>query len=116
MAATRSVTIADDPQTGGTYSPSSITINQGDTITWSYPVGATQHTVTDRPNQGDTFDSGLLSSGGTFNHHFTKAGTFTYYCKVHGSASGPCNMCGTVIVKAASTPTPVVTKKPTPAP
>ena len=124
MASTQAVTISDTPQ-GGAYSPPTVTIAQDDTVSWSYAAGATQHTVTARPGQALSFDSGLLSPGGTFNKvfHLNKpAGTYsvTYYCKIHGSSSGPCNMCGSVTVSVPSTPpptlTPIPTKKPTPAP
>src|SRR5438874_6331381 len=85
IAATHSVTISDDPQTGGKYSPSSIPINNNDSVQWSYPVGASQHTVSSRPGQAIAFDSGLISPGGQFSKQFKlnkPAGTYTitYYC------------------------------------
>jgi plastocyanin len=40
-----------------------------------------------------SFKSALFGQGGTFNHTFTKAGTYPYYCAIHP------NMLGTIIVK-----------------
>ena len=46
------------------------------------------------------WDSGVRSQGATFTHTFNSAGTFPYYCRVHGQV-------GTVIVtNATPTPTP----------
>jgi Copper binding proteins, plastocyanin/azurin family len=51
------------------------------------------------PNKGKDFDSGLTppnaltTTGKTFQHTFTTAGTFPYFCQVHPG------MAGTVIVK-----------------
>ena len=61
---------------GYAFSPSSITINVGDTIVWTNYDSAS-HTVTS--NDG-TFDSGSISNGNTFSFTFTSAGTFNYYC------------------------------------
>ncbi len=66
------------------YSPSSITITAGDTLTWTndgtVPEG---HTVT-----GDGFDSGTLSHGQTYSHTFTTAGSFPYVCTLHPFMKG----------------------------
>ena len=67
------------------YSPSSITINVGDTIIWTNQESSMPHTVT--ANDG-SFDSGYMSSGDTFSFTFTSAGTFDYYCAYHSSMTG----------------------------
>lgn len=41
----------------------------------------------------DTEAAGVLEQGHSFNHTFTQAGTYTYYCDVH-----PSNMAGSVEV------------------
>jgi uncharacterized repeat protein (TIGR01451 family) len=73
------------------YSPSTITIHVGDTVTWTN-VGAMAHTVT---ADDGSFDSGSLNTGDTWSMTFQTAGTFTYYCTPHPW------MKGTVIVKSA---------------
>jgi plastocyanin len=80
------------------FSPSTITIRAGQTVIWrnNDPVF---HTTTSGSCPGGVcspvsgWDSGMLSMGQTFSHLFGTAGTFTYYCKVHGAS-----MQGTVIV------------------
>ena len=69
---------------GYAFSPSSITINVGDTIVWTNYDSAS-HTVTS--NDG-TFDSGSISNGNTFSFTFTSAGTFNYYCAPHPNMTG----------------------------
>lgn len=69
---------------GYAFSPSSITINVGDTIVWTNYDSAS-HTVTS--NDG-TFDSGSISNGDTFSFTFTSAGTFNYYCAPHPNMTG----------------------------
>jgi plastocyanin len=89
---TRTVNVVDNnnPTThyiniqGSAFSPSSITINVGDTIVWTNYDSAS-HTVTS--NDG-TFDSGSITNGNTFSFTFTSAGTFDYYCAPHPGMTG----------------------------
>jgi plastocyanin len=53
------------------------------TVTWRND-DSVAHTVT--ANDG-SFDSGTLQPGQSFSHTFTSAGTFSYYCAIHGQAS-----------------------------
>ena len=85
-AASGAVTIADF-----TYSPTSITIDVGDTITWNND-GPTPHSAT--ANDG-SFDTGILKKGQSGAHTFNQAGSFSYYCKPHPF------MKATVVVQAA---------------
>ena len=68
------------------FSPRSVTISVGDSVTWSWQ-GSNQHTVTHGTpgNPGGLFDNGPKSSG-TFGYRFTSAGSVPYFCEVHGSA------------------------------
>jgi plastocyanin len=72
---------------GFQFTPSVITVNKGDTVTWvnQDPVA---HTVT-----GSGFDSGNMAKGVSYKHTFNDAGTFDYRCSYHPS------MRGQVIVK-----------------
>ncbi len=83
------------------FTPKTITINVGDTVTWTNE-GQANHTVT--ASEG-SFDSGNLTPGATFSHTFDKAGTYAYYCKYHGKPDGT-GMAGTVVVQEADAAQP----------
>ncbi|MFI5225180.1 MAG: cupredoxin domain-containing protein [Candidatus Limnocylindrales bacterium] len=68
------VTIADFA-----FSPSTITIAAGSTVTWTNN-DTTAHTVTLDDGSATSDD---IAAGSTFQHTFTTAGTFTYHCKIH---------------------------------
>ncbi len=74
------------------YSPASISIAVGDTVTWSNN-GQAPHSAT---ADNGSFDTGVFNGGQSRSHTFNGAGTFTYFCTVHA------NMHGTVRVLAAS--------------
>lgn len=96
------------------YYPASITINVNDTVVWKFPAGE-PHTVAflgpltsppppndpnvPKPAGGATYDgstytsSGFVLGGGTYRLTFTKAGTYKYYCLIHGE------MVGTIVVQ-----------------
>jgi LPXTG-motif cell wall-anchored protein len=52
--------------------------------------------------------SNCLGANATFSHTFDTAGTFRYYCKIHG-APGGIGMSGTVTVLAATPPSTTAT-------
>jgi plastocyanin len=66
------------------FSPNSITIAPGDTVTWTNSDGTT-HTVTG--NNG-TWGSGNLADGGTYTHQFNDTGDYAYHCSIHSSMTG----------------------------
>jgi plastocyanin len=104
------------------YPSSTLTIDAGDTVTWSFPAGE-PHTVAllgagqklpsadDPANQnpagGKTYDgttfvnSGFKLLGGTYSLQFTKPGTYQVYCLIHQP-----EMVQTIVVQAAFTPYP----------
>lgn len=85
------------------FSPSSLTITQGTTVTWTNHDTA-PHTVT--VSSGPVkFSSPTLQQGQSFTYTFTTAGTYAYYCAVHP------DMTAKVIVQPKATTPP-----PTPAP
>src|SRR5512141_2644162 len=61
------------------FSPSSITVKTGTTVTWTNNDGVT-HSIT---ADDGSFDTGLIGAGKSESITFAKAGTFTYHCKVH---------------------------------
>jgi plastocyanin len=98
LAAGRSVAV-DYEQ----FRPSTITINVGDTITWTNVDPARfDHDVTFA-----SFGSGTLKPKASYKHTFLKAGTFGYRCTIHANTAK-------VVVTAPSTPPP--TRRPTPKP
>jgi LPXTG-motif cell wall-anchored protein len=94
MAADESVSIGDN-----FYSPATVTITEGDTVTWTNN-GQAPHSVTADNGSFDSSPScpaaGCMENGDTYSHTFSSGGTFDYFCKVHGQS-----MSGTVVVEAA---------------
>jgi plastocyanin len=109
QAASAAVSIVDFE-----FSPATITIPLGTTITWTnMSVSDSDHTTSsDVEGTANSWDSGLtnpVASSGlpdTFSHTFTATGTFTYHCNVHTF------MHGTVIVTAATATAPTATTAP----
>jgi plastocyanin len=101
--ATTAQTIAVDIKNYA-YSPASLTVSVGDTVTWTNEDTA-PHTVTvsDGPVK---FASSNLSQGQTFSYTFTEAGTYSYYCAVHPDMKASVTVTG-------STTTPTSTTEPT---
>jgi plastocyanin len=75
------------------FQPNPIQVGVGDTVTWTND-DAQPHTATSGQNAtpDGTFDSGIMAPQGTFEHTFTEAGEFPYFCLLHP------NMVGTVSV------------------
>ena len=93
------------------FQPAEITVAVGEQVTWEVTESiGSPHSVTsggpDDPDQGSLFDSGdegLADVGETFEFTFVTAGTFPYYCTVHGAS-----MSGTVTVEEAGASEPPV--------
>ncbi len=66
------------------FSPASLTVSVGDTVTWLNTDSMT-HTVT---SDTGAFDSGLLSPGDRWSYTFTQAGTYAYHCTPHPQMTG----------------------------
>ena len=72
-------------ETNECFSPYEVTIDVGDTVTWSNDDSAA-HTVTSgTPVDGPdgNFDSSLLMAGSTFSVTFDESGEYPYFCMVH---------------------------------
>ena len=72
------------------FSPASVTVKVGDTVTWTNKDSA-GHTVAS--DDGTSFTSPTKATGATFSFTFTKTGTYAYHCSIHPS------MKGTVVVQ-----------------
>lgn len=76
--------------TNFSFSPSTLTINKGDTVVWTNN-DSVPHQV-----KGDTLSAlsaPVMSNGQTYSFTFNNTGTFGYHCAIHPS------MTGTIIVK-----------------
>ncbi len=66
---------------GFTYSPSSLTVNVGDTVTWEGNFAV--HPLVSGATCGQPDGKFSNSSGSSFSYTFTAPGTYPYYCNVH---------------------------------
>jgi plastocyanin len=66
---------------GFAFSPQTLTVSKGTTVTWTNN-DSTTHTVT---SDTGVWDSGNLAPGKTFSNTFNQTGTFPYHCKIHTS-------------------------------
>jgi nitrite reductase (NO-forming) len=75
------------------YSPNPVQVSTGATVTWTND-DSQPHTATSGENTtpDGTFDSGVMAPAATFEHTFTEAGEYPYFCILHP------NMVGTVSV------------------
>ena len=111
------------PNTGGQgsaycYTPNSVAVSSGSAVTWSNR-SAVSHTVTrctvSACGTGGgsgaapaSFDSGTINPGGQASISFSGAGSYTYYCTIHGYAG----MHGTVTVSEPQPTAPPPTAPP----
>jgi plastocyanin len=85
------------------FNPNPVTIHVGDTIHWVWV--SDDHSTTSVGGSIESWDSGVLNNGATFDHTFTHAGTYVYYCKIHGQDNGngtASGMSGMIMVMPAS--------------
>lgn len=96
-------TSADISVTNNAFTPSATTVAAGTTVTWTWNSCAgdgyggqlcTDHSI--------VFDDGArpgapAQSSGTFSSTFANAGTYSYHCSIHGSATT--GMRGTITVQ-----------------
>jgi plastocyanin len=105
----KTVNVAVGPNNSLSFSPASVDVNVGDTVTWTWQSASIPHTVTS--GSPGAADGQFCSNGGaqnaaacagagyaatapkSFSHTFTVVGSHAYFCAVHGAA-----MTGTVNV------------------
>jgi plastocyanin len=99
---------ADEAATVGngnfTFSPASVTITAGEQVVWTqnddFPHSVTADDGSFDSSPGCLGDQAkCMKSGSTFEHTFATAGTFKYYCVIHGGKGGA-GMSGTITVTA----------------
>ena len=91
MAADTTIDIA-----GFAFSPPSVTVKVGDTVTWANS-DAQGHTAT---ADNGAWDTGRISGNTSKSVTMTKAGTFSYHCAIHET------MTATLVVTSAAAPPP----------
>ena len=120
-ATTANVTVTSDQFTDQTSGNSTTTINVGDTVKWHW--SASDHSVTSGTCAADggygggsvvctpnnLFNSGVQNSGFTFDGPFPVAGSFPYYCQIHGTMG----MTGIVVVRNSVPNCGTITLSPT---
>ena len=77
-------------ETNECFIPAEVTVNVGETVTWSNDDSAA-HTVTSGTPTGGpdgTFDSSLFMADATFSYTFDNVGEYNYFCMVHPWMTG----------------------------
>jgi plastocyanin len=74
------------------YSPPTLQVTQGDTVTWTNSEEIMPHDVTSgvagQLNIGEMFGSEILAPGQSFAVTFAEPGEFVYLCKLHPAMTG----------------------------
>jgi plastocyanin len=65
------------------FNPDPVAINVGDTVQWVWDESNHSTTADD-----GSWDSGVQNQGFTYSHTFPTAGSFPYYCVIHGGPGG----------------------------
>lgn len=77
----------------GSFSPASLNVTVGTTVTWTNKANTTQSVVSD----SGLFNSGNLTNGMSYNYTFNQTGTYPYHSSINPS------MTGTIVVSSSST-------------
>jgi plastocyanin len=69
------------------YEPRDETIAKGATVKWTN-TGNLPHTVTKEEGPGESFDSGTLQPGDSYEQTFATPGEIAYHCTIHSGQDG----------------------------
>jgi len=69
------------------FSPSTLTVKAGTTVTWYFNQPSAPHDVVSLATP-PVFDSGTPQGTGTYSFRFTAPGTYPYLCQVHPLMKG----------------------------
>lgn len=87
--------------TSNQFTPPTFTANIGDVVMWTLNAGVHNVTSASVPAGAASFASGTMSTiGQTFSYTITHAGTYGYFCSIHGSGmAGGFNVTATTIAE-----------------
>lgn len=68
------------------FTPSSFTMNLGDTVRWIWAGGTHTTTSTSVPSGANSWSNSINSTNTTFTYVPNKAGTYNYFCQIHGNS------------------------------
>lgn len=87
--------------TSNQFTPPTFTANIGDVVMWTLNAGVHNVTSASVPSGAASFASGTMSTiGQTFSYTITHAGTYGYFCSIHGSGmAGGFNVTATTIAE-----------------
>ena len=80
LGANATVTVADK-----TLTPAAVTIQPGESVTWSWTEGGHNVRIIEGPVK---FDSGFKEAGGTYARAFASVGVYRYLCDAHPDMRG----------------------------
>ena len=95
--ATIAGTFAQVEVRNNTFAPTSVTINTGGTVLWVWPQGSQQHNIAPAPPGTKPSSTAVRNGPTSYEEVFNQAGTYRYFCEVHGTATG--GMSGQVVVQ-----------------
>src|SRR5687767_6938489 len=70
-----------------TWQPADVTVPSGSTVRWEFDQTTLPHTVTST-SANWTKDESREPGGAPVEHTFTKPGTYTFRCNLHGGMTG----------------------------
>lgn len=79
------------------FDPATLTVSLGTTVTWTNKDNIKHDVTSGLPGnvRSDFGPSPTLNANMTFDHTFTRRGTFNYFCLIHGSNHGT----GSIVVQ-----------------
>ena len=80
-----------------TFVPNSVTINTGGSVLWVWPQEALQHNIAPVPPGTKPSSTQVRNGPTSYEEVFSQAGTYRYFCEVHGTATSGMN--GQVVVQ-----------------
>jgi len=81
------------------FAPAELSVPVGTTLTWANAQDGVLHTTT---STDGVWDSGPLSTGGTFPVTFDQTGDFAYICEIHPSMHGIVHVIGDATSQSAT--------------
>ena len=83
FAGTKTVKVGDNYYVRDGGRPT-VTISKGSTLKFVWR-GSSPHNVVKKKGPGARFNSGVKTKG-SYSHKFTRGGTYTIYCTIHGAS------------------------------